>query len=70
MFLLILYFEVILYTLILASCICRLITFFISLYLQTNNIETVFRAVKFTSKFTFKELGERWYSLLYDHTLK
>lgn len=33
---------------------------------QTNNLETVYRGVKFSSKFTLREVEERWYSLLYD----
>ncbi|XP_054711986.1 LOW QUALITY PROTEIN: microspherule protein 1-like [Uloborus diversus] len=33
---------------------------------QTNDLETVFKGVKFSSNFTLKEVQQRWYSLLYD----
>lgn len=33
---------------------------------QTNNLENVYRGIKFSSKFTLREVEERWYSLLYD----
>jgi microspherule protein 1 len=33
---------------------------------QTSDLETVFRGVKFTCRFTLKEIEDRWYALLYD----
>lgn len=33
---------------------------------QTNDLTAVYLGVKFSCKFTLKELQERWYSLLYD----
>ncbi|XP_025016819.1 microspherule protein 1 [Tetranychus urticae] len=36
---------------------------------QTNNLEDVYRGVKFSCKFTLKEIENRWYALLYDPTI-
>lgn len=33
---------------------------------QTSDLETVHRGVKFTCRFTLKEIEDRWYALLYD----
>ncbi|XP_054752656.2 microspherule protein 1-like [Lytechinus pictus] len=33
---------------------------------QTNDLEQVFQGVKFSHRFSMKELEERWYALLYD----
>lgn len=43
--------------------------FLIHLYLQTNNLGIVHRGVKFSCKFTLKEISQRWYALLYDPTI-
>lgn len=34
--------------------------------LQTNDLRTVHRGVKFSCRFTVSELQSRWYSLLYN----
>lgn len=34
--------------------------------LQLNDLEEVKKLTKFTRKFTFKELKERWYAIMYD----
>ncbi|RWS29049.1 microspherule protein 1-like isoform X2 [Leptotrombidium deliense] len=36
---------------------------------QTNDLESVYRAVKFSCKFSLKEIEYRWYALLYDATI-
>jgi len=36
---------------------------------QTNDLEDVHRGVKFTCKFTLKEIENRWYALMYDPTI-
>lgn len=36
---------------------------------QTNDLEQVYRGVKFSSKFTLQEIEQRWYVLLYDPTI-
>lgn len=36
---------------------------------QTNNLEDVYRGVKFSCKFTLKEIETRWYALLYDEDI-
>ena len=36
---------------------------------QTNDLDSVYRGVKFSCKFTIKEIEDRWYALLYDPTL-
>ncbi|KAI1284821.1 Microspherule protein 1 [Halotydeus destructor] len=36
---------------------------------QTNDLEAVYRGVKFSCKFTLKEIEDRWYALLYDPTI-
>ena len=36
---------------------------------QTNDLEAVFRSVKFSSKFTLQDIEDRWYALLYDATI-
>ncbi|XP_077543965.1 microspherule protein Rcd5 isoform X2 [Haemaphysalis longicornis] len=33
---------------------------------QTNDLQSVFRAIKFSCNFTLQEIKERWYALLYD----
>ncbi|XP_038073263.1 microspherule protein 1-like isoform X2 [Patiria miniata] len=38
----------------------------ISAVQQTNDLETVYQGVKFSCRFTLKEVEERWYALLYD----
>ncbi|XP_050431866.1 microspherule protein 1 [Adelges cooleyi] len=37
--------------------------------LQTNNLQMVHRGVKFSCRFTHKEIAQRWYALLYDPTI-
>lgn len=37
--------------------------------IQTNDLEDVFRGVKFSCRFTSKEIADRWYALLYDPTI-
>ena len=37
--------------------------------IQTNDLEDVFRGVKFSCRFTAKEIADRWYALLYDPTI-
>lgn len=37
--------------------------------MQTNDLEDVYRGVKFSCRFTAKEIGDRWYALLYDPTI-
>lgn len=37
--------------------------------IQTNDLEDVFRGVKFSCRFTGKEIADRWYALLYDPTI-
>ncbi|CAI6351187.1 unnamed protein product [Macrosiphum euphorbiae] len=37
--------------------------------LQTNNLPIVHRGVKFSCRFTLKEIAQRWYALLYDPTI-
>lgn len=39
------------------------------LILQTNNLQMVHRGVKFSCRFTHKEISQRWYALLYDQTI-
>ncbi|CRL06647.1 CLUMA_CG019549, isoform A [Clunio marinus] len=41
----------------------------IGIQVQTNDIKTVHRGVKFSCKFTPQELSSRWYSLLYDEPI-
>lgn len=36
---------------------------------QTNDIRSVHRGIKFSCKFTYQELQNRWYSLLYDESI-
>lgn len=36
---------------------------------QTNDLRVVHQAVKFSCKFTFQEMQNRWYSLLYDEPI-
>ncbi|KAK4336966.1 hypothetical protein RND71_043416 [Anisodus tanguticus] len=36
---------------------------------QLNDLESVYRAVKFSCKFTLKEIENRWFGLLYDPTI-
>ena len=36
---------------------------------QLNDLEAVYRAVKFSCKFTLKEIENRWFGLLYDPTI-
>lgn len=36
---------------------------------QTNDLKTVHRGVKFSCKFTYQELSNRWYSLMYDEAI-
>lgn len=36
---------------------------------QTNDLEAVYRGVKFSSRFTLQEIEHRWYVLLYDPTI-
>ncbi|GFT77578.1 microspherule protein 1 [Nephila pilipes] len=36
---------------------------------QTNDLETVHRGVKFSAKFSLREVQERWYALLYNVTI-
>ncbi|XP_046920131.2 uncharacterized protein LOC124500135 [Dermatophagoides farinae] len=37
---------------------------------QTNNLRKVYNGVKFSSKFTFSDVEQRWRSLLYDKNVK
>lgn len=37
--------------------------------MQTNDLDDVFRGVKFSCRFTYKEISDRWYALLYDPTI-
>jgi len=37
--------------------------------LQANNLAVVHRGVKFSCRFTLKEISQRWYALLYDPTI-
>lgn len=36
---------------------------------QSNDLKTVHRGVKFSCKFTYQELSNRWYSLMYDEAV-
>jgi microspherule protein 1 len=36
---------------------------------QTNDLECVYRSIKFSSKFTIQDIEDRWYALLYDATI-
>ncbi|RWS17120.1 microspherule protein 1-like protein [Dinothrombium tinctorium] len=36
---------------------------------QTNDLESVYRGVKFSCRFSLKEIEYRWYALLYDPTI-
>jgi len=36
---------------------------------QTNDLESVYRSVKFSCKFTLQDIEDRWYALLYDATI-
>lgn len=36
---------------------------------QTNDLESVYRSVKFSCKFTLQDIEDRWYALLYDPTI-
>lgn len=36
---------------------------------QTNDLKIVHQGVKFSCKFTFQEMQNRWYSLLYDEAI-
>lgn len=36
---------------------------------QSNNLSMVHRGVKFSCRFTLKEISQRWYALLYDSTI-
>lgn len=42
---------------------------FLLLIFQTNNLQMVHRGVKFSCRFTLKEVAQRWYALLYDPTI-
>lgn len=40
-----------------------------NLVLQTNDLRTVHRGVKFSCRFTVQEIQQRWYALLYDSAI-
>lgn len=42
------------------------LTYFV---LQTSDLRAVYQGVKFSCKFTFNEIAQRWYALIYDKTI-
>lgn len=37
--------------------------------LQTSDLRAVYQGVKFSCKFTFNEIAQRWYALIYDRNI-
>lgn len=42
---------------------------FVMVFVKTCDLTAVYLGIKFSCKFTLKEIQERWYTLLYDPTI-